>query len=172
MRYEILAFASLATQAVALPAAASSSVPDYFHTGEIYAGPTPTGKEPFLAETNPVTFSGATTTTFIPVSPLQTQEPIKNEPGSGNIFTQMGNIGPYRASPGFGVDEYPLPEGAEIVWVNMLSRHGSRYPTSRIALGDEIYHSKNASFSGDLAWLNSWRYSLGTNILTPWGRQE
>ena len=125
--------------------------------------------EPFLAETDPAPFPGVT---YIPPSPLETQEPIVGNPTDGNLFHLLGNLSPYFPSPGFGADEYPLPEGSEIVWLNMLSRHGSRYPTSRITLGDAIRATKGANFTGDLAWLNTWRYSLGTNILNPIGRQE
>ena len=132
-------------------------------------GPTPTGKEPFVAETNQAPFAGVT---YIPPHPLETQQPISGAPADGNIFTLLANIGPYNPSPGFGVDEYPLPEGAEITWLNMLARHGSRYPTSRIPLGDAINAAGKVDFSGDLSWLNDWEYSLGTNILSDDGRQE
>lgn len=150
----------------------SSSLPAYFQTSpEIYQGPTPTGKEPFLRETNPAPFQGVS---FTPPAPLETQEPIRGQSkNEDDIFKLMGNISPYSPSPGFGVQEFSIPNGSEIVWLNMLARHGSRYPTSRIPLGDEIYHtSPKPSFSGKLSWLNDWRYSLGTNTLNPIGRQE
>lgn len=151
----------------------ASVVPEYFQTSpEIYEGPTKTGSEPFLAETNPVTFPHGQST-FLPASPLQTQEPIQDAPKGpdGNIFRQMGNIAPYHASPGFGVDEYPLPIGSEIVWVNMLHRHGAVYPEPQYP--DPLSQSlANASFTGSLAWLNDWQYSLGQDILVPYGRQE
>lgn len=177
MQHRFLALAMLASADAAVISTyttviTSSVLPPYFQsTPEVFQGPTPTGSEPFLAQTNPVTFSGATTTTFFPASPLQTQEPIQDQPAGDNIFTQMGNIGPYRSSPGFGVDEYPLPNGSEIVWMNMLARHGSRYPTDPNPLGSLIPGS-GATFSGQLSWLNNWTYVLGTNILTPLGRQE
>lgn len=54
----------------------------------------------------------------------------------------------------------------------MLSRHGSRYPTSPIALGEAIKNvTGKANFTGELSFINSWEYELGVNILTPWGRQ-
>ena len=40
----------------------------------------------------------------------------------------MGQLSHYFPNPdGFGVNEYPLPAGAEIVQLNMLSRHGKRH---------------------------------------------
>lgn len=148
----------------------TSSPPDYFQTTpEIFQGPTPTGKEPFLANTNQAPFSGVT---YAPPSPLETQQPIQGNTDNENIFTLLANIAPYHASPGFGVDEHPLPEGSNITWVNMIARHGSRYPTDPIPLGDALAAAGDAEFSGDLDWLNDWEYSLGTNILSDNGRQE
>ena len=69
------------------------------------------------------------------------------------------------------MDEQPLPDGSNITWVNMIARHGSRYPTDPIPLGEELGASE-ASFSGELSWLNEWEYALGTNILSDGGREE
>jgi hypothetical protein len=58
----------------------------------------------------------------------------------------------------------------------MLSRHGSRYPT--IGSGAPTLGAKLANASGtftaigDLEFLNSWAYKLGTEILVPTGKQE
>lgn len=99
--------------------ATTTQTPQYFQTTpEVFAGPTPTGPEPFLAQTNPAPF---TSVSYIPPHPLETQEPIADNPTNGNIFQQMGNLSPYFSAPGFGVEEYSLPHGAEIVWLNMLS---------------------------------------------------
>jgi hypothetical protein len=58
----------------------------------------------------------------------------------------------------------------------MLSRHGSRYPTTGanvFALGEKIADS-NGKFkaSGQLSFLNDWKFELGAEILVPRGRQE
>ena len=96
----------------------SPKVPQYFQTSpELWAGPTATGRAPFLAQTNPVSF--APTATFIPNSPLETGEPIMGQNHSESIFRLMGNLSPYFASPGFGVAEYPLPRGANISQVHV-----------------------------------------------------
>ncbi len=65
-----------------------SDVPQYFQTSpELWAGPTPTGKAAFLAQTR--TFNP--TATYVPNAPLQTSIPIEGM-GSGNksIFELMG----------------------------------------------------------------------------------
>lgn len=88
----------------------------------------------------------------------------------------MGYLSPYFPSPGFGVDEYPLPAGAEIVQVQMLSRHGARYPTSGVGVVDFAKRIANASDGfnpkGPLAFLKGWEYHLGSEILVPKGREE
>lgn len=58
----------------------------------------------------------------------------------------------------------------------MLSRHGSRYPTSLNLV--EILGNKIANLSGkfqmsdSLSFLMDWKYELGAEILVPRGRQE
>lgn len=68
-------------------------VPQYFQTSpQLWAGPTPTGKAPFLAQT--VVFDP--TATYVPNEPLRTSMPVV---GMGtqdeNIFKHMGFV--YRA---------------------------------------------------------------------------
>lgn len=149
-------------------------VPQYFQTSpQLWAGPTATGAAAFLAQTR--TFDPEAT--YVPNAPLQTSVPIEGaKEGNRSIFEMMGYLSPYAPSPGFGVDEYPLPPGAEIVQVQMLSRHGARYPTSnsnvqtfgeKIAKADSKFAPK-----GDLEFLKNWKYQLGGEILVPKGRQE
>lgn len=151
-----------------------SKVPQYFQTSpELWAGPTATGKPAFLAQTR--VFDP--TATFVPNEPLQTSIPIEGmKAGNESIFKMMGYLSPYFPSPGFGVDEYPLPEDAEIVQVQMLSRHGSRYPTTGSGVqkfGEKMKkRSGSTKFKGALGFLNEWKYQLGAEILVPKGRQE
>jgi hypothetical protein len=62
--------------------------------------------------------------------------------------------------------------------VNILHRHGSRYPTGTsgvVNFGAKIYNitaNGTAKWSGDLAFLNKWQYTLGAEILVARGRQE
>lgn len=156
------------------------TVPQYFQTSpELWAGPTQTGVAAFLAQTR--TFDP--TASFVPNQPLQTAIPIEGM-GAANesIFQMMGYLSPYMPSPGFGADEYPLPAGAEIVQLQMLSRHGSRYPTSGtgsnvLLFGQRIAEAKARRLgtfkaTGPLEFLNDWEYQLGYEILVPKGRQE
>lgn len=156
------------------------TVPQYFQTSpELWAGPTATGAPAFLAQTR--TFDP--TATFVPNQPLQTAIPIEGM-GSQNesVFQMMGYLSPYMPSPGFGVNEWPLPAGAEIVQLQMLSRHGARYPTSGTGsnvrlFGDRIAEAKSRPGSafnptGPLEFLRDWKYQLGHEILVPKGRQE
>ncbi|GFP53820.1 hypothetical protein ACSS6W_001432 [Trichoderma asperelloides] len=151
-----------------------SKVPQYFQTSpNLWPGPTATGKAAFLAQTR--TFDP--TATFVPNEPLQTAIPVKGmKPGNDTIFKMMGYLSPYSPSPGFGVDEYPLPAGAEIVQVQMLSRHGARYPTSGVGVVDFAKRIANASDKfnpkGPLNFLKGWEYHLGSEILVPKGREE
>lgn len=89
----------------------------------------------------------------------------------------MGQLSHYFPNPdGFGVHEYSLPSGAEIVQLNMLSRHGSRYPTT--GSGASTFGTKHANltgtanYTGELSFLNTWSYKLGAEILVPVGKQE
>ncbi|TQN74499.1 3-phytase A, partial [Colletotrichum shisoi] len=155
------------------PCRPDDNVPQYFRTSpELWAGPTATGKPAFMAQTRVLP-----TGTYVPNQPLQTDIPIEGM-GSKNesIFNMMGFLTPYQPSPGFGVDEYALPPGADIVQVQMLSRHGSRYPTigSGVAsFGERIAKAgKKLKAKGVLEFLNNWKYQLGHEILVPKGRQE
>lgn len=71
-----------------------------------------------------------------------------------------------RAS-GFGVNEYPLPPGANITLVNTLHRHGSRYPTTNASAEKfgktltGLIHAHTVNFTGALSFLNTWSYQLG-----------
>lgn len=155
------------------------TVPQYFQTSpELWAGPTATGAPAFLAQTR--TFDP--TATFVPNQPLQTAIPIDGMGGSNeSIFQMMGYLSPYMPSPGFGVHEYPLPAGADIVQLQMLSRHGARYPTGGtgsnvMQFGKRIADARRAGIgfraNGPLSFLNEWEYQLGSEILVPKGRQE
>ncbi|RDW64754.1 putative 3-phytase A [Coleophoma cylindrospora] len=160
------------------PTLTAENVPQYFQTTpELWAGPTATGRAPFLAQTNPVSFMPDAT--YVPNNPLETAAPIMGQNQNESIFHLMGNLSPYFPNAeGFGVAEYPLPEGANISQVQMLSRHGSRYPTtgSNVArLGAKIAAAKQAGTfkaSGLYSFLNDWTYALGAEILVPRGRQE
>lgn len=156
----------------------SSSLPLYYVTSpEPYPGPTQTAQiAPFLAQTDTASFASGTIAVNFP---LQTSYPISGDTNNSNIFQLMGHLSPYSPNPdGFGVNEYFLPPGANISTVHLLSRHGSRYPTTGSSVpnfGSKIYNlttSRTAKWTGALSFLNSWKYTLGAEILVARGRQE
>ena len=104
----------------------STKVPQYFLTSpELWAGPTATGRAPFLAQTNPVIFM--TTSTFAPNNPLETAEPIMGQGQNETIFHLMAHLSPYFPNPsGFGVSEYPLPSGANISQLQVSQGQGRK----------------------------------------------
>jgi len=92
----------------------SVKVPQYFQTSpELWAGPTATGRAPFLAQTNPVFFEP--TATFVPNHPLETAVPITGQGQNESIFHLMGHLSPYFSNPsGFGYVD-PTPSGTDPV---------------------------------------------------------
>ena len=175
----------------------SGSIPQFFQTTpELFAGnytsltsdsgfgwltflsgPTITGTPPFLAQSNPAPFGPSRS--FVPNSPLETAQPISGAPSGSNIFHLLGNYSPYAPSPvGFGVDEYPLPAGANIAQVHVVQRHGARYPNlttgiDTLRFGERLTNAAGSLHAtGALSFLNTWKYRLGAELQTPWGRQE
>ncbi|CAK7211407.1 hypothetical protein SCUCBS95973_001104 [Sporothrix curviconia] len=154
--------------------AATVTVPQHFQTTpQVFAGPTATGRPAFLAQTLTIDPSA----TYVANQPLQTNILVDGVPTDGDsIFRHMGYLSPYQPAPGFGVQEYALPPGAEVVQLQMLSRHGSRYPTSGanvVGLGKKLAEAKGKfKASGPLEFLQDWEYRLGHEILVPKGRQE
>ncbi|KAF2677568.1 phosphoglycerate mutase-like protein [Lentithecium fluviatile CBS 122367] len=153
----------------------TSKVPDYFDTTiDQYAGPTATGTAPWLAQTNAAPFMGIS---YIPNTPLETQAPIPNNPTNANIFERMANLSPYFPNPrGFGVHEYPIPPGSNVTWLNMVHRHGARYPEAHgreLLLAQKITDAMGKyTAHGPLSFLNTWTNVLGAEILVPVGKQQ
>ena len=105
---------------------------------------------------------------------METQVPIDGQVGNDeSIYHKHGQLSHYFPNPdGLGVNEYSLPENASIVQLNMLSRHGSRYPTKGSGVENLAAKIKNyttgvlgdVTFSGDLSFLNNWNYKLGEEL--------
>ncbi len=160
---------------------ATSSAPDHYQTvPELFPGPTPTGIPAFLAQTNPAPFPS---TTYYPPTPLETQVPIQGNTANGNIYQMMGQLSHYFPNPdGFGVNEYSLPQNASIVQLNMLSRHGARYPTTgsgaTVLVQKILNHTTGVAgypqvtFAGNQSFMNTFTNKLGAEILVPIGHQE
>lgn len=69
-----------------------------------------------------------------------------------------------------------LPNGCRYTFINILSRHGARNPTSSktksyAALVSKI-HNKTISYGEDFAFISNYTYNLGADNLTPFGEQE
>ncbi|EAT81332.2 hypothetical protein SNOG_11624 [Parastagonospora nodorum SN15] len=139
-------------------------------------GPTQTGDAPWLAQTNAAPFAGVS---YIPNTPLETQIPIAGNVNNTNIFQRLAILSPYFPNPrGFGVNEYSVPFGSNVTWLNMVHRHGSRYPEVSGDAAERTLGLKLAAAEGKfaghgpLSFLNDWKFMLGAEILVPNGKAE
>ncbi|KIW02731.1 uncharacterized protein PV09_06165 [Verruconis gallopava] len=98
------------------------------------------------------------------------------------ISRHWGQISPYADNNEtyFGVEDVGLPDGCGIEQVHSLQRHAQRFPTSFYDDGanNENFAQKvlnftslnaNSSFSGPLAFLNTYKYQMGEGYLTGIG---
>lgn len=190
----ILPFASLVFIAAAFPlsvsAVASSGTTTtlsaqqllddstLFLTNIGFLGSTATAGAPFLAATDPAHITyGIPTSSYTAPQPIETAIQAKgHKEGDRNTFELLGNLSPYYVNKNsWGVYEYALPEQCSIKQVHLLSRHGSRYPDSSIAFAKTFETGSqfdNFSASGELSFLNNWKYDQGVNLLTKLGNQQ
>ena len=144
---------------------------DLFPLANTLPGPTSSGGPPSLALAR---VTG--TVSYQPANPLITNIAVPNNTNNINIFDYMGNMCPYKPSPGFGIDEPMIPEQCYVKQVHFFQRHGSRYNT--IGANTQTFGGRIANASGTLnatgglAFLNSWKYNLGYEVLTPKGTLE
>ncbi|GAA5985595.1 hypothetical protein JCM10908_007034 [Rhodotorula pacifica] len=130
-----------------------------------YEGPTPTGTEAMAAATSYPSYYD--TSPISPPTDLDTEE--------FNILHYLGNLSPWR-TVNFGLKSTAqVPEGCTVEQVQLLHRHGARYPTtgtgaSRFA--EEVVGAEGFKASGNLTFLNGWKNPLGLEILTPFGREQ
>ena len=99
-----------------------------------------------------------------------------------DVTKSWGNLSPFYSVPAdtFGLPDTSalIPDGCELTQLHLLHRHGARYPTSSDppASFARVLQSKanNTGFtaSGPLSFLNTWEYKFGSEILTPFGRQQ
>lgn len=100
------------------------------------------------------------------------------------ISRSWGQISTYGDNPDnyFGVQEVGLPDGCGIEQVHSLQRHAQRFPTSSFddGINDEHFGAKvfnytsakpEGTFSGPLAFLNTYKYIMGESYLTGIGAQ-
>lgn len=78
-----------------------------------------------------------------------------------NVINFMGGAGPYIQRPSYGISA-DLPDQCEIKQVQLISRHGARYPTISTGKGFKSLYDKfqnyNGTFKGDLAFLNDYEF--------------
>ncbi|KAL4763704.1 histidine phosphatase family protein [Aspergillus foveolatus] len=93
-----------------------------------------------------------------------------------NVSHVWGQYSPYFSIEQESALSEDVPHGCEVTFVQVLSRHGARYPTESkskayAGLIDSI--QKNAtSFWGQYAFLESYNYTLGADDLTVFGENQ
>ncbi|KAI0686814.1 phosphoglycerate mutase-like protein [Cytidiella melzeri] len=145
-----------------------------------YAGPTPTGNEPFAIESD----LGAPTKSDI--YPLQyPQVLVGSQPKTSPSFNPArywGNLSPWfsvdSAANGLPGASARIPSGCNLKQTHMLQRHGARYPAADdppSQFANALHSAANSTgvtASGPLAFLNTWKFELGAELLTPFGEQQ
>ena len=171
------------------PTSPTNDFPSLFPTEVGYPGPTGTGAEPALVQTAPVYPKQSGAPLLVPPRPNSKDKAyVEGEVGGSNfdMFRSWGNLSPwYSVDHGsFGVSGGPeTPIGCVVDGLHLLHRHGARYPTEYAAFASPAgfatkLHKANQGkkgklkAKGDLAFLNTWTYKLGHNVLTPFGRQQ
>ncbi|KAJ7596916.1 histidine phosphatase superfamily [Mycena floridula] len=155
------------------PGAPSIFFPDAQQVG--FAGPTPTGDEAAAIVTAPV--FAKLDNIFPLVQPKTADNKARN---SFDILGHLGNLGPVQSVSSFGLPKSSpnIPKSCQIDAIHVIYRHGARYPTSGSAPAEfaaglhAIADSTGFNASGPLAFLNTWTFKLGAEILTPFGRGQ
>ncbi|KAL3473462.1 histidine phosphatase superfamily [Aspergillus californicus] len=87
-----------------------------------------------------------------------------------------GQYSPYFSLERESAISQDVPEGCEITFAQVLSRHGARYPTEKKS---KVYselissiQSNVTSFPGKYAFLESYEYTLGADDLTTFGEDQ
>ncbi|GAA6060764.1 hypothetical protein JCM10212_006744 [Sporobolomyces blumeae] len=157
----------------------TSLFPDESQVG--YQQPTPTGVEPFAAQTAvswPVRGD---------IFPLRVSSPAESGSSSNGTSSfepnkYWGNLSPAFSVPSshYGLDSASpvVPDTCNLVQAHIYFRHGARYPTTGSAPSEFADKLHNASLvgpidaTGELEFLNEWTYKLGAELLTPFGRKQ
>ncbi|GAA5865518.1 hypothetical protein JCM1840_001427 [Sporobolomyces johnsonii] len=130
-----------------------------------YEGPTPTGSEALAAATSyPSNYDR---------SPLNPPSSLVSQ--DFDILHYLGNLSPWRTVNHGLKGTAQVPEGCTVEQVQLLHRHGARYPTTGSgtqAFAKNVVGAEGFKASGNLTFLNNWAYKLGAEILTPFGREQ
>ena len=153
-----------------------------FPTDVGVAGDRATGKTPLNAENDPLDTSRFQENYGIEMRWLP-KDAEKNKASPDDIFTNLGPYTPWRPAKGLfpETEAYrSAPKECELKQVQLLYRHGARYPTDGMNEGlPKLVHTiangvKNGSIkaTGELDFMNHWNYTLGEAILVHQGAQE
>ncbi|KAJ8520135.1 hypothetical protein ONZ45_g3017 [Pleurotus djamor] len=119
-------------------------------------------------------------------SPLIQPHALDGSRGHGedkfNLLQHLGGLSPFQSVDTFGLPHASerIPSECRLKQVHLLHRHGARYPTSTSQGSPSAFATKlrAAASSGGLEvsppllFLKDWKYKLGRNDLTPYGRQQ
>ncbi|EST09309.1 Histidine phosphatase superfamily, clade-2 [Kalmanozyma brasiliensis GHG001] len=158
----------------------SGVMPFEFNKPVGYPGFYTTGVPPDFAEHMTRTATAPTQT--VGSSPMQTTIPGFQD-ASFKPFEHMGPLTPYISSSGWGVDDAKYAgtpttssgKTCQLTQAHMLHRHGARYPTAHgppDVLRDFLRQNPNLRYSGSLSFLNSYKFGVGEELLTPVGRGQ
>ncbi|KAL7412073.1 histidine phosphatase superfamily [Mrakia frigida] len=103
----------------------------------------------------------------------------KKSTGFDEVFSFLGPYSPYINQPSAQGVEYELPEGCEVSQVNVLQRHGARYPTSgaKTLIQTALLKLKDidvSSLPSDslFRFLEGYEFKAEPDQLTDYGRKE
>lgn len=153
------------SRSLALQTSATPVEDPNFPTNIGFLGPTKQGTPSSLRNFNP---KAGVTSAYVQ------RYHVEGQTRGQNIEHFWGALSPYFVSDGFGVDEQALPATCKVKNVNILSRHGARYPTAFSSLLRFADKLKKADYeaTGSLSFLNDWKYELGEAVLVPIGKQQ
>ncbi|TIC05593.1 phosphoglycerate mutase-like protein [Wallemia mellicola] len=152
---------------------------DVYKYEQGHRGPTPTGIQPAAIQTAPAGYYPYVKEPNAPVIKPKARDAKTVE--EFDVTGKWGVLTPYRSSPVVLEGSSPLaPQGCSIDAINVVHRHGARYPTTdanpavfAANLTEGVSNSESpVEFNGELEFLADWTYGLGGDILTPIGRTE
>lgn len=160
----------------------SRVIPFEFNKSPGYPGFYTTGVPPDFAEH--MTRTAAAPTQTIGSSPIQTTIPGFQD-ANFNPFEHMGPLTPYVSSSGWGIDDAKYAgtpattpgsgKFCSLTQAHMLHRHGARYPTAGgppSVLRNFLDANPNLRYTGQLSFLNNYKFGVGEELLTPVGRGQ
>lgn len=113
-------------------------------------------------------------------NPLYKQPSCNTVEGGYTCYPQLasewGQYAPFFSLASESQISPNTPTGCQITLVQALSRHGARYPTaSKNKVYKALVHNIQAnvtSFKGDYAFLKTYNYTFGSDVLTTYGEFE